>query len=438
MLGGLTNAHFTALYFTDIAETLSYIKVVSWLIIIESIIFIIPLILLIKGLKIIKFNIKFSWFLIVLCTLFTFFKIYKNRLELSKQKEYSYKTVYVSPFRVITKTIFMYEIVKRDLNLQKNLQKVPSSWKVQYSKPDKVYVVIIGESVRRDFVEPYNNNFHSSPFLSSIHKIQFNNAISFAGQTQESLSNALVLSENNKVFFPNNIVTLTKSAGYNVDWISNQGSIAGSDNFIAAMAKQSNYYKFITRGKGATFENDSLLLVPFRERVKHESNKDRVFFLHLMGSHPSPCDITNGKYNEYSLSKDVSCYLESIKRTDTFIKNVFDILKSRYNDNFNLIYFADHGLFLSNDKTLYHHTKYKQDYEVPFFIIDPKLKENIYINEPRNLKDFLIFYTQLLNIQTSNIKPTYQFISEEKAPNPYKLYNDIDYRELKDNPIPKE
>ena len=99
------------------------------------------------------------------------------------------------------------------------------------------------------------------------------------------------------------------------------------------------------------------------------------------------------------------------------------------------MYFADHGLFLNKTNILYHGNQYKQNYEVPLVIIDPTLKENIYINESRNLKDFLFLYSELLNIKTSNLEPTYQFISEEKASNPFRLYDNKDYQHLKDNPI---
>ena len=61
----------------------------------------------------------------------------------------------------------------------------------------------------------------------------------------------------------------------------------------------------------------------------------------------------------------------------------------------------------------------------------------VYIDEYRNLKDFLTFYTQFLNIKTENLKPSYQFISDEKAKNAFELYDNFNYENLSDNPIPE-
>ena len=435
MLNGISNSHITALYFTDSAESFSYLKVIPNIYILFSLLIIAPVLYFFKA-KLPIVRKKYSWGLILLVCLYSFAKVIIYFPVIKNQLEYTYRTIYISPIRIITKTLGMYDIVKRDIVVQRDLQKLPDSWNVKSSAAeDDVYIIVIGESVRRDFVGIYNPNFKNSPFLKSIPKIQFNNTLSFAGQTMESLSNTFVLDDTNgNTYFPNNVVSLSQKADFEVDWISNQGSIGNSDNFIAAMAKNANFNKFLTRGIGATFGSDDLLLNILKERVMINTPKHKVIFLHLMGSHPSPCDITDGKFNEFVISRDISCYNETIKRTDNFLKEVYSTAK-KSNKSFKIMYFADHGLFLNKTNILYHGNQYKQNYEVPLVIIDPTLKENIYINESRNLKDFLFLYSELLNIKTSNLEPTYQFISEEKASNPFRLYDNKDYQHLKDNPI---
>lgn len=437
MLDGISASHITALYFTDTAEGLSYIKVVPRKYLLLALLIIAPIFYFVR-VNLPVLSKKKSWLLLSIVLMFFSFKTVLSLPDLKKEPEYLYKSIYVSPLRVLARTFGVYFIVKRDIDLQRDLQKLPDSWKVINSNPEEdVYIFVIGESVRRDFVEIYNPRFKNSSFLSSIPKIQFNNVLSYAGTTLESLSNAIVSDDaQGKTFFPNNIVTLSRKADFEVNWISNQGSIAGSDNFIAAMAKTADFFKFTTRGKGVTFQSDDKLLDIFQQQIQSKTKRKKVIFLHLMGSHPAPCDIPMAdKYKEFVISNDISCYNETLKRTDNFLKNVYDIAQKN-RKSFKIVYFADHGLLVDN-YTLYHGSKHKQNYEIPFVIIDPKLNETVYIDEYRNLKDFLTFYTQFLNIKTENLKPSYQFISDEKAKNAFELYDNFNYENLSDNPIPE-
>lgn len=437
MLHGVSNSHITALYFTNTSESLSYLKVIPTQYIILAAITTVPFLYFFAA-PFPVFNKKRSWILLGFTFFYSMIKLSLSFPVLKDRMEYSYKLIYISPIRTIVKIAGMYDIVKRDIDVQRKLQKIPDTWEIKNTNPkEDLYIIVLGESVRRDFVEIYNPQFKNSSFLKSVPKIQFNNALSFAGTTMESLSKTLVMEdEKGKTFFPNNVVSLAQKANFEVEWISNQGSIGSQDNLIAAMAKNANFNQFITKGIGATFQSDDKLIDIFKERIIAPTEKKKVIFLHLIGSHPAPCDITNGKYEDYIISTDISCYNETIRRTDNFLKNIYEIAKES-NKNFSIVYFADHGLFLDSSKTLYHGTQYKQNYEVPLVIINPKIKETVYINEYRNLNDFLYLYTDLLHIQTSNLHPGYKFISEDKSNGAFILDNNLNYKNLKNNPAPK-
>lgn len=72
---------------------------------------------------------------------------------------------------------------------------------------------------------------------------------------------------------------------------------------------------------------------------------------------------------------------------------------------------------------------------MPLFILNSELKKNITLSEARNLKDFLFFYAELLQIKTPNLRSDYRFISEEKAKDAFKLYNNLNYENLSNNPL---
>lgn len=435
-VGGLDNAHFMAMYLTNFYEANSYFKVIPKLLFVKSLFIIAPLFYFLKA-KQIAFNKMYSAGILGFIVLYSAFKYYKSYDEINANPDYSFRIHYVAPVRIIARSLSMFSVVKKELDAQKALLSKKDTWKTVSVLPDSdVYVVIIGESVRRDFMGCYNPKVSSTPFLKSIPKIQFNSAISFGPQTIESLTASFMLDDHSgNPFFPNNIINLSKKAGFSVNWISNQGAIGVEDNYIAAMGNLSNYTNFVSKGRWNEHVEDEKMIEVFRNKLNEKKSQPQVFFMHMIGSHPDPCDITGGKYREFLYSKNLSCYKESIKRTDEFIKEIYGILKEK-SPNFKMVYFSDHGLYLEEKERVYHRLDIKQSYDIPLFIIDPKLQENVLIDEPRNLKDFLVLYSQLLQIKTENIKPTYNFISNDKAPNPYKLYNNLDYRELPDNSIP--
>ncbi len=436
-VGGLNNSHFMAIFLTDFSESTSYVKVIPKILFLKAFLFILPLLYFFNA-RILRIDYKIALFALAIIVFYSAGKYYHSYDDLKKNKIYTFKVFYISPLRVLVRSAVMYNEVRRELIEQKKLYSNPADWGECSSLPNSdIYVFIIGESVRKDFMGIYNQSMKTTPFLASIPKIQFNQTYSYAYQTVESLSGSFMLNDSlGKPYFPNNIITLTKKAGFDVNWISNQGAIGVEDNFLAAMGKQADYSNFVSKGRWNEHVSDEKMIDVFRERLKQKTDKPQVFFLHMIGSHPDPCDITNGEYKEFVFSENISCYVESIKRTDSFIKSIYQMLKDGKR-RFNIIYFSDHGLYLEDKSRVYHRSEYKQNYDVPLIILDSNLKENVYISQNRNLKDFLTFYTQLLNIKTNNFTPAYQFISEEKAPNPFRLYDNKDYRNLKDNPIPQ-
>jgi glucan phosphoethanolaminetransferase (alkaline phosphatase superfamily) len=367
--------------------------------------------------------------------------LYKHNHQLKVNE--IHRNVFIRPLRLFInlseKSYFLYQ----NIQFQNHVKSVPPNWTILDAEKDKdIYVFIIGESVRKDFMQIYNPSLKNTPFLDSIPKLKFNAVTAYAGNTIESLSNAFIQNKG-YLFFPNNVVTLAQKNGYAVDWISNQGSLGKHDNQIASIAKLANSIKFITKGVYTTHKDDLDLLPLFNEALS-DSNTPKIIFLHTIGSHPSPCDITKGKYDTKYKSEDISCYIQSIKDTDAFIAEIYkSLIKSK--KTFKIVYFSDHGLTIKKNVSLIknntfiesnslHHDEYfKENYDIPLVILDDEYKSTSQINARRNLKDFLLLYSELLKIKTKEIKSPFTFISDDIQTNADSLFNNKYYPKLKNN-----
>ena len=116
---------------------------------------------------------------------------------------------------------------------------------------------------------------------------------------------------------------------------------------------------------------------------------------------------------EFILSKDISCYNKSIRNLDLFLKNIYNKLKETGED-FNLVYFSDHGQFVSNNIIRYGRGNHKEDFDVPLIIMNNK-GDRMKINQMRKGSDFLHLFSEMNNVETKNLKRTYRFIAEDKV-----------------------
>ncbi|MCP6588091.1 sulfatase-like hydrolase/transferase, partial [Klebsiella pneumoniae] len=68
------------------------------------------------------------------------------------------------------------------------LANMKDSWHVLAVKPKyQLYVVVIGESARRDALGAFGGHWDNTPFASSVNGYLFNDYISASGSTQKSL-----------------------------------------------------------------------------------------------------------------------------------------------------------------------------------------------------------------------------------------------------------
>lgn len=107
------------------------------------------------------------------------------------------------------------------------------------------YILVIGESVRRDHMGVYGFPVNNTPFLSSVNATTFDNYVSSSFSTALSLTHSLILSKDGKPEFNNNIIRLAKLSGLHTYWLSKQSIFGINDSPVAIIGKDADYTNFI-------------------------------------------------------------------------------------------------------------------------------------------------------------------------------------------------
>ncbi|HII3253966.1 TPA: phosphoethanolamine transferase [Citrobacter amalonaticus] len=301
------------------------------------------------------------------------------------------------------------------------LASMKDTWTVTAVKPKyHTYVVVIGESARRDALGAFGGHWDNTPFASSVNGYLFADYIAASGSTQKSLGLTLNRVVDDKPQYQDNFVTLANRAGFQTWWFSNQGQIGEYDTAIASIAKRADEVHFLKNGDFEADKNtqDEALLKMTAQVLETERTQPQLIVLHLMGSHPQACDRTKGKYDTFVQSKETSCYLYTMTQTDDLLRKLYDQLRNS-GDSFSLAYFSDHGLaFKERGKEvqyLAHDDQFQQNFQVPFMVLSSDDKAHKVIKARRSANDFLGFFSQWTGISAKEIKMKYRFISEQKA-----------------------
>lgn len=324
-------------------------------------------------------------------------------------------------FRFVKDVIVNNQEVVDEQARMSALSQMKDSWNVLAVKPKyHLYVVVIGESVRRDAVGAFGGHWNNTPFASQVNGNLFLDYIAASGSTQKSLGLTLNRVVDGKPQFQDNFVTLANRAGFQTWWFSNQGQIGEYDTAIASIARRADEVQFLKSGDFEADKNtrDEELLKMTAQVFSTSRSQPQLIVLHLMGSHPQACDRTGGKYNEFVQSKETSCYLYSITQTDELLGKLYSQLMNT-GDSFSMVYFSDHGLaFKERGKEvqyLAHDDHFQQNFQVPFMVISSDDKKHRLIKARRSANDFLTFFSQWTGITAGQIKNSYRFISEKKA-----------------------
>ena len=230
-------------------------------------------------------------------------------------------------------------------------------------------VVILGESMRRNYMHCYGYPLENTPKQDSLVRtgdlVLFSDAISSAAWTTGSISQSMTFytlegPEKEWYKYPALPLVLSK-AGYYTYWVSNQEKQGTGIQPIPTLASTSDSTRFVrirTAGDWNASPDSDILPLLF-DRTKTPAGKDLFEVVHLMGSHTPysdryihekapftvdnlPKTLPNGKLTPTDAKRrGIICdYVNSIHYNDQIVAQIFQ----RYSQTPAIvIYLSDHG-----------------------------------------------------------------------------------------------
>lgn len=328
--------------------------------------------------------------------------------------------IHYPPVRFVVDAYDSYAEITRDQAFYDEVKSYPTDFEPTIDgEPVNTVLVVIGESVRRDRMSAYGFTYPTTPYMDKAAGTLYTDYIAAGPSTVLSLTHSLFRLNtdgntfkfgeyvmNGEIEYNNSVVNLVKAAGYSTYWISNQRFFGEHDAPFSAAAQQADRYHFTKRGnEGDKTILDTALNMPVLTAI--EMNGPKVIFVHLNGSHPQACERTAGLYEEFYRSVELSCYLQSIKNTDSQLHLFTNALKSTQK-SWALLYTADHGLMAFDDglrERYAHGDRYKSDYDVPLFIATSSDTAHNVDNTPLTGFQFLPLVARLANIKERSLAP---------------------------------
>lgn len=291
-----------------------------------------------------------------------------------------------------------------------------NQWQVRHvDSRYRNYVIVVGESVRRDYMSLYGYAQKTTPFADQANGVFIDGYVSPAPNTFASVPRTLAEATDTEVAYGRNVVALARQAGFRTYWLSNQGYVGEYDSPSSRLAASADVVHFTKLGSSlSTNIDDRVLLAPLTAGLKDGRTGTRLFVLHLMGSHPAFCDRIQGEDKDYTASSAaMRCYLGSIRRTDALLADIHQALRAA-GQPFSMIYLSDHGLRHKDqgtaDASLVHDDRYKQNYAVPFFILSSDATAHTTLRKDMSGVNFVRGAAQWMGIEAEGL-PRYEFMA---------------------------
>lgn len=289
-------------------------------------------------------------------------------------------------------------------------------WQIESVEPrHRIYVVLIGESVSKDYMSLYGYPLQTTPFADTAPINYITNYVAPAPYTYPSLARMFSLNVNGQPDPVNHVVTLANAAGFETYWLSNQGYLGETDTRVSNMANRSRHIFFLKKGSYNSINIDDYDLFPhIREALEDPVEQPKVIFVHIMGSHQMACERLFDFPRHFAVGKgeNFDCYLSTIEKADTFLRDMVTMLSQR-GDDYSLIYFSDHGLIIEPSTKLltaaggvdiHHGNDNQQNFSIPFLWLDSGQAERHRIDATVSGFDFIHLYANWLGIKEARLR----------------------------------
>jgi len=361
-----------------------------------------------------------------ICIMLVFIAItvFAYPLFIYNERDYIYAIKY-PPIQSVIKAIDSFNLVKKT-NLMIAKEKTMAS---DFSKENTAnkkydtYIMVIGESVRRDYMNLYGAPFKNTPFLSSSPGLFFDNYVSSAFSTIPSLTHSLLRVTSTGFDYNDSIIRLAENSGLKTYWLSNQGLYSFYDSPIATVGMQADYHYFTKIGDSHFKEYipDTILLPEIKKALS--STDKKLIVIHLTGSHMDFCKRVNYHSNFKLYDRQYSCYAQSIFNTDQLLQTIVNTASSD-NDRWSMLYFSDHGLShtpLTGDLS-YSDTK-RQNYSPPFVIINYDDNSIKHITAFRSGLEFEKIFAQWIGVNEPLLRSNCHFFTNSECNKNPMVYN---------------
>lgn len=225
------------------------------------------------------------------------------------------------------------------------------------------YVLVIGESARRDHLGLYGYQPNTTPNMSAQPDLLvFQDMVSYGYNTSTSIPYLMTKAPDTEM--KPSFLSVFKQAGFKVYWLSNQAKYGEFDSLISSYAQSADVVQFLNTHSYTmtTPDNFDEKLLPLYQKALHDKADKKLIVLHLYGSHP---DFE--KRYPASANKFASAYDNSIYYTDRVLQQILNGLQ-QHQAMTGLVYISDHGLALGECGEVDGHIDAKNSYEVPFFM----------------------------------------------------------------------
>lgn len=347
---------------------------------------------------------KYAFFALTLFALIIYF-FYFSKLEY-QLKLHKSLIIFVFIFNVFN--LFIIQSVKAVVNYKKEEKALyvgndlQPDWTIEHVEyPYDNQIFIVGESVQRNYLSLYGYRHSTTPFLDSMPLTVVDEYISTAANTATSLPRTLAYMDADKnIHISMNVISLAKQAHYNTVWISNQGFMGKNDTAVSKIAIHAEHQFFLKSGNymSKNIDDDHLVEI-LKTQLETYKDKKNIIFIHMMGSHPNACERLFESPLRYKDQPDsINCYLSSINKLDSFIEQVYQVL-NKTQRSFNITYFSDHGMSVTTDG-VYVDNEFKENYQVPFFVLSSDAKKQNYMHKNVSGYDFMNIYAGMIGVKT--------------------------------------
>ena len=229
---------------------------------------------------------------------------------------------------------------------------------IEDNGPNKI-MVIIGESLTRDYMSLYGYERETNPELTKLSSdtakgrlLVFKDVITPEVNTVPALRKVLTnINNRNNISFEKSvtIMDIFEKAGYETYWFSNQTPLGKHDTPTSVIASSANKVYFtafedsIKNSKISSGEHyDDFLIGVLKRDLKDTTHLKKLYFVHLQGSHWNYADRYPSSFDVFKTANShLNQYLNSVFYNDLVVAN---LMKLAQENNVDIVYyFSDHG-----------------------------------------------------------------------------------------------